>query len=196
MLKNLPTLQRYLPMSKPWVSVAAVLAVVLLLGYAFLGMQYWKFSGEDASLTSQINELQAADRADPSQEDALVETLEPLEQHLEELRGWFTFPEVDDLVVTLEAAAWEAQVHLLTVSVGEVFQQSFERTRYEAQPIRIELRAGTADTQRFLSVLQRELPMADLSDISLKGIEGDPLVGIDLLFYGSPEVISDDEEAS
>ena len=196
MLKNLPTLQRYLPGSKPWVTVAGVLAMVLLLYYAFLGMQYLKVSGEESSLASKISQRMAADRVEPSQEDALVEALEPLEQRLDDLRGWFTFPEVDELVISLEAAALEAQVHLLTVSVGEVFQQSFERTRYEVQPIEIQLRAGTADTERFLSVLQQKLPMADLSDITLKGVQNDPLVGIDLLFYRSPEAISEDEETS
>ena len=134
MLKNLQTWQRYLPGSKPWVTVAAVLAMFLLLYYAFLGMQYWKFSGEESSLASQISQRLGVDRVEPSPEDALAEALEPLEQRLEELRGWFTFPEVDELVVKLEAAAVDAQVHLLTVSVGEVFQQSFEKTRYEAQP--------------------------------------------------------------
>ena len=196
MLKNLQTWQRYLPGSKPWVTVAAVLAMFLLLYYAFLGMQYWKFSGEESSLASQISQRLGVDRVEPSPEDALAEALEPLEQRLEELRGWFTFPEVDELVVKLEAAAVDAQVHLLTVSVGEVFQQSFEKTRYEAQPISIQLRAGTADTERFLHFLHQELPMADLVDISLKGVQGDPLVAIDLLFYRSPEVISEDEETS
>ena len=196
MLNNFPTFQKYLPKMKPWVAVAAALALVLVVYFAYLATQYQRFSDEESALNRQTSSLQKAEQAEPSQEDALAEALEPLELRLEELRDWFTFQDVDELVLKLDVASREANVHLQTVAVGDVYQQNIGATQYEVQPINIELRAGTDDARRFLSVVHREMPMADLSSISIKGIEGEPRISIALVFYGSPQVILKEEEAS
>ena len=196
MLNNFPTFQKYLPKMKPWVAVAAALALVLVMYFAYLATQYQRFSDEESALNRQTSSLQKAEQAEPSQEDALAEALEPLELRLEELRDWFTFQDVDELVLKLDVASREANVHLQTVAVGDVYQQNIGATQYEVQPINIELRAGTDDARRFLSVVHREMPMADLSSISIKGIEGEPRISIALVFYGSPQVILKEEEAS
>ncbi len=196
MLNYFPTLQKYLPKMKPWIAVAAALALVLVLYFAYLGAQYQRFSEEGSVLNRQTESLQKVEQTEPSQEDALAEALEPLELRLEELRDWFTFQDVDELVLKLDVASREANVHLQAVAVGDVYEQSIGATQYQVQPINIEIRAGTDDARRFLSVVHRELPMADLSSISIKGIEGEPRISIALDFYGSPQVILKEEEAS
>ena len=196
MFKNVNFLQRYLPNTSPWVSMAVVLALVLLAYYVFLGMEFRKVSDQETALSNRVNELLTEDRPDLSLEEALSLELESLEQRLEGLQGLFTYPGVDDLVAGMYASAQEAQVQLISVSVDDLQEQSIGTTRYEVQPIALEFRAGTADTLNFLSLVHERLPMADLSSINLQGIQGDPLVGVELLFYGSPEVITQEEEAS
>ena len=196
MFKNVSFMQRFLPNTSPWVTIAAVLALVLLAYYVFLGMEFRKFSDEETALSNRVSELLTEDRPDLSLEEALSLELESLEQRLEGLQGLFTYPGVDDLVAGMYASAQEAQVQLISVSVDDLQEQSIGTTRYEVQPIALEFRAGTADTLNFLSLVHERLPMADLSSINLQGIQGDPLVSVELLFYGSPEAITQEEEAS
>lgn len=196
MNKNTNFMNRFLPNTSPWITIAGLLALVLLAYYVFLGMEFRKFSDEETALSNRVSELLTEDRPDLSLEEALTLELGSLEDRLEDLQGLFTYPGVDDLVAGMYAAAQEAQVPLISVSVDDLQEQTIGTTRYEVQPIALEFRADTADTLNFLKLVHERLPMADLSSINLQGIQGEPLVSIELLFYGSPEPITQEEEAS
>ncbi|MEE9247649.1 MAG: hypothetical protein V3U79_03015 [Dehalococcoidia bacterium] len=194
MPKSLADLRRHLSRVKPWVAVAALLAIALLGYYAILGMRYMDASGEVTSLNSQIQLLSRRMGPTPPDIEPLKAELESQGQRLEVLRDLFAYQEADHLVGILADTAQETAVALGQVSVGSIRLEIQEEIKYRIQPMTATVQGESVDIYRFLSLLQQTVPVVSVSSINISGLEGFPSAQVQLLFYLSPEAASEKQE--
>ena len=194
MPKSLVELQRHLSRVKPWVAVAALLAIALLGYYSILGMRYLNASGEVASLNSEIQLLSR--RLGPASPDmeALKAEQESLGQQLEGLRDLYSYQEADDLVAIISDTARETAVALGLVAVADSHLETEGEIQYRIQPMTATIQGKAVDIYWFLSLLQQKVPVASVIGIGFSGLEGLPTAQIQLLFYLSPEAASEKQE--
>ena len=194
MPKSLAELQRHLSRVKPWVAVAALLAIALLGYYSILVMNYLNASEEVASLNSEIQLLSRRLGPRPPDMEALKAEQESLGQQLEGLRDLFGYREVDHLVAILSDTAQETAVALGKVAMGDSRPETQGEIQYQIQPITATVQGEAVDIYRFLSLLQRKVPVASVLGISISGLQGLASAQVQFLFYLSPEATSEKQE--
>ncbi len=194
MPKSLAELQRHLSRVKPWVAVAALLAIALLGYYSIMGMNYLNASGEVASLNSEIQLLSRRLGPTPPDMEALKAEQESLGQQLEGLRDLFGSREGDDLVAILSDTAQETAVALGQVAVGDSRPETQGEIQYRIQPMTATIEGEAVDIYRFLSLLQQKVPVASVKGIDISGLDGLASAQVQLLFYLSPEATSEKQE--
>ena len=190
MATSLVELRRYIYRVKPWVGVAVLLALPILGYSAVMGMQYSDSSEQVDSLNIEIRRLAASLRKAPPNEEALRAGREPREQRLEAVRSLFGDPESVDLVGILSAMAQESGVALTWLDVANKRQQTHGQVRYWTRPVTAKLQGETQDIYRFLRHLQRKMPMARVTSVSISSLEAVPSAQVQLLFYLSPQAAS------
>ena len=151
MAKSLAELQQVLSKVKPWVWVAAILAVALFAYYSMLGLRYMDASGDG-----------------------------------------FMLSESDSLIGIISITAQETGVSLGRIATSPLGSQEKNGILFSTLPISVTLRGNTVDIYRFLSLLQQKVPVAQVADITLINLEGDPTAQVELLFFLSPEVPLDE----
>ncbi len=201
-------LQQQFSRSKPWAVLAALMAIGLLGYYIFLGLQYKHASAEEASLSGQVYRLSRLARAPLSLESGQVDQLESQTRWLAELNSWFDYPRtgsqltklaafpepttvdlksmtIADLLLMdlLSTTADEAQVKLVSVTGGELEEETQGVMRFQVKPIVIEIEGYTAHMYRFLNRLDQNPPLATVSNLNIENLDFLPIAEIELRFY-------------
>ena len=208
MTKFQSPLQQQLNRLKPWAVLAVLMAIGLLGYYIFLGLQYKHASAEEASLSDQAYRLTRLARAPLSLESGQVDQLESQTRWLAELNSWFDYPrtgspltklaafpeptEVDlksmtiaDLLLMdlLSTTADEAHVKLVSVTGGELEQETQGVMQFQVKPIDIVIEGYAANMYRFLNRLDQKPPLATVSNLNIEDLNFLPRAEIELRFY-------------
>ena len=115
---------------------------------------------------------------------------------IEELDSLFSHRSTENLMTTVAATAVEASVELTAINPGPSQIKVLGVLQYQVQPISISLGGATTDLFRFLTLLQENIPVISVSDLTISGLSGTPLAQMQLLFYLSPTPIETEEESS
>ena len=170
---------------KPWVALALLLTVGLVVYYSIIGMRYWDASRNIESLVAKEQELSVALQRRPAPEELLDTELRLQEDQLKAIQESFAYLESDDLMALLSETATESGVELLSIA-ADGFRSSEEGSvRLQTQPMTLSLNGETADVYQFLSSIYQKIPIS-LSDLRISGLDGRPSVQINLVFYLNP----------
>ncbi len=177
---------------KLWVWVAAILAVALFAYYSMLGSRYMAASGDVSSFKAEISDLAAKLKSTSPNVDALTAEQQALQAKLQDVQDGFMLSESDSLIGTISITAQETGVSLGRIATSPLGSQERNGILFSTLPISVTLRGNTVDIYRFLSLLQQKVPVAQVADITLTNLEGDPTAQVELLFFLSPEVPLDE----
>ena len=192
MAKSLAELQQVLSKVKPWVWVAAILAVALLAYYSTLGLRYMNASGDVSSFKAEISDLAGKLKGTSPNVDALTAEQQALQAKLQDVQEGFTLSESDALIGIVSTTAQETGVSLGRVATAPLGSQERNGILFSTLPISATLEGQTVNIYRFLSLLQQKVPVVQVADIALTNLEGDPTAQVELLFFLSPEVPLDE----
>ncbi len=177
---------------KPWVWVAAILAVALFAYYSMLGSRYMNASGDVSSFNAEISDLAAKIKGTSPNVDALTAEQQALQAKLQDVQEGFVLSESDALIGIISITAQETGVSLGRVATSALGSEERNGIQFSTLPISVKLEGNTVDIYRFLSLLQQKVPVARVADITLTNLEGDPTAEVELLFFLSPEVPLDE----
>ncbi len=208
MIKFHSPMQQHLSRLKPWVVLAALIAIGLLGYYILLGIQYKRASAEEAFLSDQVYRLSRLARAPLSLGSGQVHQLESQTRWLAELNSWFDYPRTGSpltklaafpepttvdlksrtsadhlLMDVLSTTAEEAQVKVVPVAGGELEEETRGELRFQVKPIDIVIEGYAANMYRFLNQLDQKPPLATVSILNIENLDFLPIAEIELRFY-------------
>ena len=170
---------------KPWVALALLVTVGLVVYYLIIGTRYWQASRNIESLSAKEGELSVALHRRPAPEEQLDAELRFREDQLRDVQESFAYLESDDLMALLSETATESGVELLSIAAGTFRSSDQGSVGFQSQPMTLSLSGETADVYQFLSLIYRKIPIS-LSDLRISGLDGKPSVQINLVFYVNP----------
>ena len=97
--------------TKPWITVAIIAAVGLLVFFVAQGAVYWQASGSNSSLRSEIDILEKSIDQFPSGLEEQEARLEVDNFRLETLRSLFDYPATDTLMSIVSDTADRSEEH-------------------------------------------------------------------------------------
>lgn len=194
MPKNVAELRLYLAKIKPWAAVAVLCALVLAGYYSIQGWRYWQAWDESKAMTSETQQItRKLNNGAPRLE--LATNLETQQQKIAELHGLFDYPDVGQLMGIVSDTAWETQVDLPSIAAGDPGVETIDGLQYRTQALAITLRGDTEAVYRFLSRLYEKVPVVSVPNISIANPSAEATAQVQLVFYLSPELTSDDKGA-
>ena len=197
MADKLAKLRQQYPWLEPWMMVAAVIAAVLFLYSAWLGLRYLDATSQVDSLRPQSDNLRTGvillGESRETQDSSKTEQ----EQRLEVLQALFDHPQTDVLMTTASEIARENNVAVERIGVGKLAPEEIEdEAVYQLLPMDLALKGKESDIYRFLARLNQTIPVASVADIRLGnlGIPGlIPVAQVSLVFYLFPEPYTEEE---
>ena len=198
MPQNIAELRQVLSRVKPWVGVAVILTVVLLVFYLVQGWRYWQASAESSSLNQEIEKSEGKIALMSQSSESATAELESQQvgrqRSLEELRDSFSYRSTGNLMATVASVASAASVELTSMNPDIPRTEVLGELQYQVQTLAISIRGETADLYSFLSSLHQQLPAVIASEVTIGGFDGRPQTQLQLLLYLSPEPIEEPEE--
>ena len=195
MPQSLAELRQILSRVKPWVWAASMIAVVLLGYFLVQGWRYWQASSDVSSLNSQIRKLDGnikllGEAGELAAAGAGTNSSNG-QRSGEELRTLFSPRSAETLMARVAETALKAGVDLTAMTPGAQSPTVLGELQYEVQALSISLQGATTDLFRFLSLLQKKVPVVTASQFSISGVNVFTTAQIQLLFYFSPEPIEE-----
>ena len=195
MANNLAEARLYLSKVKPWAVIAAICAMVLVGFYSLEGYRYWNAWSESTTMQSEIDRIQVKLSKISPEPETLAHNLEVKEQRLANLRRPFIHADVARLMGIVSKTSWDSGVDLSSISAGDPVFQDVDGLRYDTQVLTLTVQGDVHDIYRFLSALHQTVPVVAVPSISVANPGPASTSQIQLVFYLSPEQISDEEGA-
>ena len=176
------------PWLKPWVAVAAVLAISIFGYSGYLGTRYLSASSHVDSLEAQSALLSTpgggASEISPQvlqqQQELLKERLESAEYSLM------------DLIALISDTAEKTNVSVGSTVLDAAGEQTVGQFRYGTQSVQLSLVGGEENILGFLSFLADKVPLV-IQSLSLAGLNKAPVADATLIFYMSVATTSPEE---
>lgn len=194
--QDLSKLRHNLARVKPWIAVAAVVALALLGYYLVLGARYWQASSATASAREEIRDLERKMRAVPGGVSLVSIELNAQQARVDALHGLFAISSTDELLGIISATATASAVELKSITSEAPKKELLGNLEYYVQPVGISLEGPVDNFSRFLSLLQQKVPVVSAMDVRISGLDAIPKARILLFFYLSPHVVEKAEEKS
>ena len=186
--------QRLPPWLKPWMLIAALLAIVVI-GYSFfLATRYWDASGDVTSLNNRLLAAPRVPTGGLEVEKTLKDDLESQQQRLVDVRSLFTNLQADELMAIAAATGQQAQVVVESMTVSPLKIETVDEIRYQSYPMTITLVGQPTNIFEFLSFMNSQVPM-EVKDIRIGGLDRDNFSAATQLLlrlYVSAEPVSEE----
>ena len=180
--------------SRPWITVAVILAVGLFLYFAGQGVRWWQANGDNATLRGEIGRLERSTGQLPAGANQQEAKLESKTAQLESLLQLFEYPATDTLMSIVSDTAVVVDLNLVSMTAEDVVIEPRGDLRYRVRPISVVMDGPTANVRDFLSVLHERIPVVVASNARMVNLDSVPSTQITLRFYLSPEPILQEDE--
>ncbi len=194
MERVIENLRLRLTSSRPWVTVAIILAAGLFLYFAGQGVRWWQANGDNATLRDEIGRLERSTGQLPASANEQEAKLETKTAQLESLLQLFEYPATDTLMAIVSATAANVGLDLVSMTAENVVTEPRGDIRYRVRPISVVMDGPTANVRDFLSVLYERVPVVVASNARMVNLDSVPSTQIQLRFYLSPEPIPEEDE--
>lgn len=180
--------------SRPWVTVAVIIAAGLFLYFAGQGVRWWQANGENATLQDQISRLERSNGQLPASASQQEAKLEAKTAQLESLLELFDYPATDTLMAIVSATAANVGLDLVSMTVDDTVTVPRGSLQYRVRPISVVMDGPTAKVRNFLSLLYERVPVVVASNARIVNLDSVPSTQIQLRFYLSPEPVPEEDE--
>ncbi len=194
--QDLPNLKENYARLKPWIAVAALVALALLGYYLWLGARYWQASTAAASAREEIQALERKMRAVPDSVSRFSNELKAKQARVNAVQGLFAVSATDELLGIISATATESAVELKSIRSEGSREEILGNLEYDVAPVGITLEGPVDNFSRFLSLLQQKVPVVSATQLRISGLDANPTAKMQLFFYLSPHAIEKTEEKS
>ena len=146
-------------------------------------------------MTSQSQSINASVNQGIPQKEAVEWGREVQEQELARLQGLFNYPDIGQLMSTISRTAWENDVDLASIGAADPIPEKLGDMEYQAQGMTLSVAAPPEDLYRFLAELHGKVPIMGVSSITMISPGAETSAEIQLVFYLSPQPVSNAEGA-
>ncbi len=180
--------------SRPWVTIAVIIAAGLFLYFAGQGVRWWQANGDNSNLRGEISRLERSSGQLPASAVEQEAKLETKTAQLESLLQLFEYPATDTLMAIVSATATNTGLDLVSMTAEDVVVEPRGDLRYRVRPISVVMDGPTANIRNFLSILYERVPVVVASNARTVNLDSSPSTQIQLRFYLSPEPIPKEDE--
>ncbi len=194
--KNLTEARIYLSKLKAWAVIATLAAIIVVSFYSLEGWRYWQTWQESKVMNQQIDQISVKLQRANTMAEIAAGDLDLHQQRLEYLEEMFNQSDSNMLIGILSNISWDTGIELATITAGEPISDEIGSNRYTTQPISLDAQGDIEDIYHFMSVLQEKLPIVSVTNLNISSPGPDAKAQIQLMFYMSPEPITDTEGAN
>lgn len=180
--------------TRPWITVAVIISLALLLYFFGQGLRYWQAYGDNNTIKADITRLERATGEIPDSAAEQEAKLESKTQQLESLQQLFEYPATDTLMAIVSDTAGRSGPDLVSMTAEGVAVEPRGDLQYLVRPISVVLDGPTSNIRIFLSDLYEKVPVVVASNARMVNLATAPSTQIQLRFYLSPEPIPEIEE--
>jgi hypothetical protein len=193
MFKDLQSSMYMASRIRPWAAAAALLAVVLISYYMYLGARYWRVTEQAPQLEGQVQELARTLRILQPDDSTLLSDFESSEHELEALVDQYALPEADDFVDLLSRSAEETGILLISVTVDDQKAFASDEIIFQQQPVTLTLQGHAVNIFSFLSLLHERMPVISVAGIRVTELDALPSAQVQLTAFVNPDLGMEDE---
>ncbi len=195
MPKNKQDLRFLLSGLRVW-GVVAVLAALIITGfYGFQGYRYWNAWSGEISMSKEVQRINTK-LAQEIPEVASTETSrERQEQRLEDLQSSYFQSSVGNIMKTVSATARKTNVELSSLSAGDPIYEPVGGLEYAMQGLTVSAEAPTQNLYQFVEQLSNSMPVMEVAEITIGNPGPKATAQLQLAFYLSPRLVTEEEGA-
>lgn len=195
MPKNTQDLRYLLSGLKVWAVVAVLGALIITGFYGYQGYRYWSaWSGEKA-MAQEVQRINAKLALEVPEVASTETNRERQEQQLNAMQSSYFRSSVGSIMNTVSATAWNNNVELSSLSAGDPMYEPVGGLEYEVQGLTITAEAPTQNLYRFIEGLSKRMPVMEVTEITLGNPGEKATAQLQLAFYLSPRLVTEEEGA-
>ena len=195
MPKNTQDLRYFLSRLKVWGVVAVLSALVITGFYGLQGYRYWNAWSGEKSMAKEVQRINTKlSREIP--EVASTETNRVRqEERLEDMQSSYFQSSVGDIMKTVSAAARKTNVELSSLSAGDPIYEPVGGLEYKVQGLTVTAEAPTQNLYQFIERLSNSMPVMEVAAITIGNPGEKATAQMQLAFYLSPRLVTEEEGA-
>ena len=195
MPKNTQDLRYLLSGLKVW-GVVAVLAALVITGfYGFQGYRYWTAWSGEKSMSKEVQRINTKLSQEIPEVASTESNRERQEQRLKDMQSSYFQSSVGNIMKTVSATARKTNVELSSLSAGDPIYEPVGGLEYEVQGLTVTGEAPTQDLYQFIERLSNSMPVMEVAAITIGNPGEKATAQMQLAFYLSPRLITEEEGA-
>jgi cytoskeletal protein RodZ len=193
--KNKQNLRNLLSGLKVW-GVVAVLAALVITGfYGFQGYRYWNAWSGEKSMSKEVQRINTKLSQEIPEVASTESNRERLEQRLKDMQSSYFQSSVGNIMKTVSATARKTNVELSSLSAGDPIYEPVGGLEYEVQGLTVTAEAPTQDLYQFIERLSNSMPVMEVAAITIGNPGEKATAQMQLAFYLSPRLVTEEEGA-
>lgn len=195
MPKNKQDLRYLLSGLKVW-GVVAVLAALVITGfYGFQGYRYWTAWSGEKSMSKEVQRINTKLSQEIPEVASTESNRERQEQRLKDMQSSYFQSSVGNIMKTVSATARKTNVELSSLSAGDPIYEPVGGLEYEVQGLTVTAEAPTQDLYQFIERLSNSMPVMEVAAITIGNPGEKATAQMQLAFYLSPRLVTEEEGA-
>jgi len=193
--KNKQDLRYLLSGLKVW-GVVAVLAALVITGfYGFQGYRYWTAWSGEKSMSKEVQRINTKLSQEIPEVASTESNRERQEQRLKDMQSSYFRSSVGNIMKTVSATARKTNVELSSLSGGDPIYEPVGGLEYEVQGLTVSAEAPTQDLYQFIERLSNSMPVMEVAAITIGNPGEKATAQMQLAFYLSPRLVTEEEGA-
>ena len=195
MPKNTQDLGYLLSGLKVWAVVAVLGALIITGFYGYQGYRYWSaWSGEKA-MAQEVQRINTKLSLEVPEAASTETNREKQEQQLNAMQSSYFHSSVGSIMNTVSATAWNNNVELSSLSAGEPIYEPVGGLEYKVQGLTVTAEAPTQNLYQFIEGLSNSMPVMEVAEITIGNPGEKATAQLQLAFYLSPRLVTEEEGA-
>ena len=195
MPKNTQDLRYLLSGLKVWGVVAVLSAVVITGFYGFQGYRYWNAWSGEKSMSKEVQRINTKLSREIPEVASTESNRVRQEERLEDMQSSYFQSSVGDIMKTVSAAARKTNVELSSLSAGDPIYEPVGGLEYKMQGLTVTAEAPTQNLYQFIERLSNSMPVMEVAAITIGNPGEKATAQMQLAFYLSPRLVTEEEGA-
>ena len=195
MPKNTQDLRYLLSRLRVWAVVAALGTLIITGFYGFQGHRYWNAWSGDKAMSKEVQRINAKLTEDIPQVASVVTKRQSQEQRLADIQSSYFNSNVGHIMNTVSATAQATNVELSSLSAGDPIYERMGSLEYELQGLTVRAEAPIQNLYQFIDRLSNRMPVMEVASITIGNPGEMATAQLQLAFYLSPRLLTEEEGA-
>ncbi len=195
MPKNTQDLRYLLSGLKVWGVVAVLSALVITGFYGLQGYRYWNAWSGEKSMSKEVQRINTKLSREIPEVASTEFNRVRQEERLEDMQSSYFQSSVGDIMKTVSAAARKTNVELSSLSAGDPIYEPVGGLEYKMQGLTVTAEAPTQNLYQFIERLSNSMPVMEVAAITIGNPGEKATAQMQLAFYLSPRLVTEEEGA-